>query len=175
MGEEYRLETVFENTMTPDEMEEKKRWLFQENIRLEQMQKELEDERRLIDIQKGMLEKQQRKNRLLRQQLENQKNLFDCQWQILEKETRQLAIDQERFQREKTVYRDKVYREARRSMSYADNVKLFFKGVGDTDSLKRRYKALLKIFHPDNMQGEHELILAINTEYENLKRFYIGT
>lgn len=169
------METGLDDAMTPDEMAEKKRWLFQENIRLEQMRKELEEERKLIDIQKGMLEKQQRKNRLLRQQLENQKNLFDCQWQILEKETRQLAIDQERFKREKTVYRDKVYREARRSMSYAENVKLFFKGVEDTETLKKRYKALLKIFHPDNMQGDHELIHAINTEYENLKRFYIGT
>lgn len=161
--------------LTEEGFEEKKRWLFRENIRLEQLRRELEDERKLIDIQKGMLEKQQSRNRLLRQQLENQKNLFDCQWQILERETRQLAIDRDRFKREKTVYRDKVYREARRTMSYKENAGIFFKGVEDTESLRKRYKSLLKIFHPDNMHGDHELIQAINNEYEKLKRFYIGT
>ena len=38
------------------------------------------------------------------------------------------------------MYRDKVYREARRTMADAENVKIFFKGVNDTDSVKKRYK-----------------------------------
>lgn len=161
--------------MTAQEFVQKKRWLFKENIRLEELKRNLEDERKVIDIQKGMLEKQQSRNMLLRKQLQNQKNLFDRQWQILERETRQLAIDKERFDREKRVYRDEVYREARRSMSYAENVKIFFKGVDDSASLKQRYKALMKIFHPDNAHGDKDLIQAINTEYEQLKRFYLGT
>lgn len=45
----------------------------------------------------------------------------------------------------------------------------------DTASLKKRYKALLKIYHPDNMHGDKELLQAINTEYERLSRFYLGT
>ena len=49
-------------------------------------------------------------------------------WNILERETRQLAIDKDKFEREKLIYKDKVYREARRSMSNAENVKIFFKG-----------------------------------------------
>ena len=60
-------------------------------------------------------------------------------------------------------------------MSNAENVKIFFKGVEDTTSLKKRYKALLKIYHPDNMLGDKELLQAINTEYERLSRFYLGT
>lgn len=161
--------------MTAQEFAQKKRWLFQENIRLEELRRNLEDERKVIDIQKGMLEKQQSRNMLLRKQLQNQKSLFDRQWQILERETRQLAIDKERFDREKRVYRDEVYREARRSMAYAENVKIFFRGVDDSASLKQRYKALMKIFHPDNSHGDKDLIQAINTEYEQLKRFYLGT
>ena len=73
------------------------------------------------------------------------------------------------------MYRDKVYREARRSMSNAENVKIFFRGVNDTESVKKRYKALLKIYHPDNMNGDNDLVLAINEEYERLLRFYLGT
>lgn len=155
--------------------DEKKKWLFKENIRLQELSRNLEDERKLIEIQMGMLQRQQSKNMLLKKQLESQRDLFEQKWNILEKETRQLAIDKDKFEREKLIYKDKVYREARRSMSNAENVKIFFKGVEDTTSLKKRYKALLKIYHPDNMHGDKELLQAINTEYERLSRFYLGT
>ena len=155
--------------------EDKKKWLFKENIRLQELSRNLEDERKLIDIQMGMLQRQQSKNMLLKKQLEGQRELFEQKWNILERETRQLAIDKDKFEREKLMYKDKVYREARRSMSNAENVKIFFKGVEDTESLKKRYKALLKIYHPDNMQGDKDLLQAINTEYERLSRFYLGT
>ena len=153
--------------------DEKKKWLFKENIRLQELSRNLEDERKLIEIQMGMLQRQQ--NMLLKKQLESQRDLFEQKWNILERETRQLAIDKDKFEREKLIYKDKVYREARRSMSNAENVKIFFKGVEDTASLKKRYKALLKIYHPDNMHGDKELLQAINTEYERLSRFYLGT
>lgn len=155
--------------------DEKKKWLFKENIRLQELSRNLEDERKLIEIQMGMLQRQQSKNMLLKKQLESQRDLFEQKWNILERETRQLAIDKDKFEREKLIYKDKVYREARRSMSNVENVKIFFKGVEDTTSLKKRYKALLKIYHPDNMHGDKELLQAINTEYERLSRFYLGT
>ena len=155
--------------------DEKKKWLFKENIRLQELSRNLEDERKLIEIQMGMLQRQQSKNMLLKKQLESQRDLFEQKWNILERETRQLAIDKDKFEREKLIYKDKVYREARRSMSNAENVKIFFKGGEDTTSLKKRYKALLKIYHPDNMHGDKELLQAINTEYERLSRFYLGT
>ena len=150
--------------------DEKKKWLFKENVRLQELSRNLEDERKLIELQR-----QQSKNMLLKKQLESQRDLFEQKWNILERETRQLAIDKDKFEREKLIYKDKVYREARRSMSNAENVKIFFKGVEDTASLKKRYKALLKIYHPDNMHGDKELLQAINTEYERLSRFYLGT
>ena len=156
-----------------DEKQQKK-YLFKENVRLNELKQELEADRELIDIQKGMLHSQQRKNELM-QKLESQSVLFDQKWEILERETRQLTLDKEKFNREKLMYRDKVYREARRSMSNAENVKIFFRGVDDTESVKKRYRALLKIYHPDNMNGDNDLVLAINEEYERLLRFYLGT
>lgn len=152
---------------------EQKKWLFAEHMRLQELNKTLEDERNLIDIQKHMLARQQNKNMVLKQQLENQKNLYDQKWQMLEKQNRQLTVDKERFEREKLVYKDKVYREARKSVANADGVKLFFKGVHDQDSLKKRYKSLAKIYHPDNMSGDKDILLAINSEYERLLRFYL--
>ncbi len=171
MTEEFEIT----QELSEDEIEYKKRWVFEQIIKINEKDKELEDERKLIEIQKGMLERQKRRNLLLSKQLENQKNLFDQQWQVMENGFHQLALDKERFEREKLVYRDTVYREARRGMNYSENVKLFFKGVDDTTSLKKRYKELLKIFHPDNTHGDSQLIQAIMSEYETQKRFFLGT
>jgi hypothetical protein len=151
------------------------KWFFNENIRLEELKRNLEDERKLIDIQRGLLERQQSRNMLLRKQLEHQKILFEKQWALLEDQTRRLAIDQQRFDREKLMYKDKVIREAKKSISNTENVRILFKGVDDTDSLKKRYKSLLKIYHPDNIHGDNDLIQAINQEYDQLKRYYLGT
>ena len=153
--------------------DEKKKWLFKENVRLQELSRNLEDERKLIEIQMGMLQRQQSKNMLLKKQLESQRDLFEQKYG--DRCASLIAIDKDKFEREKLIYKDKVYREARRSMSNAENVKIFFKGVEDTASLKKRYKALLKIYHPDNMHGDKELLQAINTEYERLSRFYLGT
>ncbi len=166
---------AFDEDLSKEQLNQKMKELFKAQVCLEEREKELEEERRLIEIQKGLLERQQRKNTLLRKQLENQKILFDRQWQILETETRRLAVDKDKFDREKRIYRDQVYREARRSMSVAANTKIMFKGVDDTTSLKKRYKDLIKIYHPDNSNGDKDLIQAITDEYEELKRFYLGT
>lgn len=159
--------------MHKDELDEKKRWLFQENLRLEEEKRTLEDERKLIEVQKRLLEKQQGKATLLRKQLENQKILFDKQWQILERETRRLAIDREHFERDKQIFRDVAMREARKGMTVSANIGLFFRGVNDMDSLKKRYRALQKIYHPDDINGDTTLIIAINEEYEKQKQYYI--
>lgn len=159
--------------MSEEEIEAKKKWLFKENLRLEETRKELEEEKKLIEIQKGLLERQKSKNLLLKKQLESQKNLFDRQWQLLEKETRRLVSDKEQFERDKQRFRDNAVREARRSMSVSANANIFFKGVEDMSSLKKRYKSLQKIYHPDNMHGDSALIIAINDEYEKLSRLYL--
>ena len=96
-------------------------------------------------------------------------------WQILEIETRKLVSDQQKFEQDKLKYKDSVYRDARKNMSATVNSKMFFKGVEDTKSLKKRYKELLKIYHPDNMHGDNLLIQKINSEYEILLRFYMRT
>ncbi len=164
----------YEN-MSDYEMLQRKKWLFKENIRLQELARTLEDERKLIEIQKGMLERQQTKSMIMRKQLEDQKSLFDQQWKLLEIETKKLAVEKDKFNREKLMYKDQVYREARRSMINSENIKMFFKGVDDSSSLKRRYKSLLKIYHPDNSNGDKAILQAINEEYERLLRFYLGT
>ena len=104
--------------------------------------------------------------------MKRRKRLFDRQWQILEKETRQLAIDKEKFERNKRVYRDEIAREVRKGMAVSSGVKIFFKGVDNAQNLKKRYRELLKIYHPDNVNGDNKLLQAIIDEYERLKKMY---
>ena len=47
---------------------------------------------------------------------------------------------------------------------------MFFAGVNSLGSLKKRYKDLLKIYHPDNVNGDTEVLQEINREYDRLLR-----
>ena len=46
----------------------------------------------------------------------------------------------------------------------------FFAGVVGTAGLRKRYRDLLKVYHPDNGNGDSATLLAINKEYELVKR-----
>ena len=49
---------------------------------------------------------------------------------------------------------------------------LLFQGVKSHLALKKRYRDLIKMFHPDNIAGDHEMVLMINRIYDELKRDY---
>lgn len=155
-----------------EELNRLKKWLFTENIRLQAKEKELEDERELLKAQQGILKSQQRKNITYKAQLDNQKALFEQQWAIMETELRRMAVEKEQFERKKAVMRDEIFREARRGFQVEEGGRVFFRGITDGVSLRKRYKELMKIFHPDNANGDSETLLSITKEYEKLKRVY---
>ena len=72
-----------------------------------------------------------------------------------------------KFETQREFYRDAVSYE-RETME----VSAFFKGVRNPLALKKRYKDLIKIFHPDNLAGDKDIIQQINSEYETLKGEY---
>ena len=45
----------------------------------------------------------------------------------------------------------------------------YFKGIKSREELKKRYYALLRIYHPDNNFGEDEITRSIMEEYDYLK------
>ena len=106
-------------------------------------------------------------------QLEDRQRLFDQKLEILKESYIQLDADRRKLEREKLQF--EVQRE-RTSHSYASArnqsmaVSMFFKGVTSPLALKKRYKDLIKIFHPDNLCGDKETLQMINQEYEILLR-----
>lgn len=49
-----------------------------------------------------------------------------------------------------------------------DNQSVWFTGVTNEEELKKRYKDLLKIYHPDNQTGDTKISQQIQREYEYL-------
>src|SRR5574344_723071 len=114
----------------------------------------------------------ERKLTLLEEELNKKKHLFDMQWQLLEHELNVLASEKEQLIREKQLHSQRKKREE--ANTYSKELKLsgrmFFLGVKDELSLKKRYRDLLKLYHPDNMNGDVNAMQAINKEYHELKR-----
>ncbi len=133
-----------------------------------------ESEKEQLNKRMQELEQRERRVKLREDELERRSRLFDMQWKILEHELLQLAGEKERFNKEKAFY-DEVKKYNKISDSVSDTrmaAKMFFLGVRDELSLKKRYRDLLKLFHPDSMNGDVHAMQAINKEYEEIKRAY---
>lgn len=176
-AEEYR-----ENTgMNLDEMGEKelralKLWLFSENIRVQTEQKKLlEMKNRLLKERVQFQEEMKILNQKVtaaRQRLRQDEQFFDKKMDILKSGFSQLEADRKAFEKEKEAFRRKEADTAKKSSIHfrVEEVGVFFAGVKNQLALKKRYKDLLKIYHPDNLAGDKEMMQQISREYEHLKR-----
>ncbi len=105
--------------------------------------------------------------------LEQQEKQFEMKWEMLIRETQQLADDKQQFERKKKFYehvQSNVQEEY--SVTTSENVvsgEMFFSGVSDKTALTKRYKHLIKIYHPDGDAGDTATVAEINREYEDLK------
>ena len=143
----------------------------------------LGNERRALEEERRLLEQERRdfKRRveIEDRRLEQQQKLFDMKFKILEEELLKLATEKEQVKKQKDFYR-KVnefnFREAsvQNHASGSNVVKgdMFFSGVASKQSIKKRYKDLIKIYHPDNLDGDKDTVQEINSEYNKLCAMY---
>ncbi|MCF0127272.1 MAG: molecular chaperone DnaJ [Pseudobutyrivibrio sp.] len=104
--------------------------------------------------------------------LEQREQQFKLKWDLLIAETQKLADDKTQFQRRQDFFA-RVEQHYEMETSRDDNIihgEMFFNGVSDAKSLKKRYKDLIKIYHPDSESGDKETVAEINREYDNLKQ-----
>ncbi len=160
-----------------DKIEEKdfseiKLWFFKENVRISQAKQELEEERRAFEREKKKamweLKKKKAEEDLASERLKRDLDLFDKKVEVLNRELRQLASERQRFEREKAVFQENRVQKQTQALT----PKLFFKGVDNELALKKRYRDLTKIFHPDNLNGDTDTLKYINKEYNALKKLY---
>ena len=136
--------------------------------------RELEKQKRLFDIEKKeflrMVEIEDRR-------LEREKNLFEMKVKIFEEELRKFVAEKEEIAKKKAFYdmvdefQERSYRSSFDSVINAGGI--FFRGVGNKQALKKRYKDLIKIYHPDNIDGDNAVVLAINKEYDSLSQYLL--
>ncbi len=150
----------FENA-NAEELAEVKLWLFQENVRLETGKQDLKDQMRKLEYEK--------------RSLEQEKKLFERKWKVLESGFRSLQGDKEEIELEKRrllIEKEKLRcRNTTCQYGTSGNNLLFFRGINSAKDLKKRYKDLVKIFHPDNPLGDRDTILTINREYDSLRMY----
>lgn len=157
--------------------EDFRQWYFQETVELERKKEDLEQERKEFREEKSSFEREKRDFRVRQEMADHRatqkERLLEMKQQILEEELRKLAEDKKKLEQEKTYYqhreqKDEWSKKERVDITYPD-AGMFFKGVGNVLALKKRYKELSKIYHPDNMDGDTEAIQEINREYHQLK------
>ncbi len=173
---------------TSDEIKKLKTWMFQEQVRIQARKDELENLRHELQQERIVLESERN---ALNLKIEADKKRFrdneifmKKKLKIIEEGYQQLSVDRKMLECERLnfEYERNRYKKQKASTpppppriypidaSGADIG--FFKGVDNQLALRKRYKELLKIYHPDNRCGDAKTLMRIQTEYDALKRQY---
>ena len=141
----------------------------------EEERKALEEERRKLEMDQQAFT---RRVEIEDRRLEQQQRLFDMKVKILEEELVKLATEKQHVERQKAFYSrvqefeyENLYGRIAQPVESAKST-LFFTGVGSKQSLKKRYKDLIKIYHPDNLDGDKSTLQEINREYDQLSKVF---
>ncbi|MCR4791918.1 MAG: hypothetical protein K5871_04160 [Lachnospiraceae bacterium] len=174
-----------------DELKKLKLFLFQENLRIDaEKQKIASEKEELKKLQDSFMKDRvslrdelnelNRKTTAERQRLKQENLFFEKKMEILKDGFRSLEEDRRKFEREKEEF-ESSRRLGMTEIVTPDLTKLsesdldsiasvLFAGITSPGALKKRYKDLIKIFHPDNLCGDERLSRAINKEYHRLKQ-----
>jgi hypothetical protein len=184
-----------------EDIKKAKMWLFQEQVRIQSKEDDLHALNRELQEMRRRLERERTRLELREKSLDkrfNDNEVFIAKKQkIIEDAYQQLALDRKtlecerlNFEHERTKYRHQkmqgtrsqgtyqqsTYQQGGYQQSNSDSVSYdssnFFRGVDNEIDLRKRYKELLKIFHPDNKCGDTKTLIRIQAEYENLKSRY---
>jgi chromosome segregation ATPase len=193
------------NEEMPDDTKKAKLWLFQEQIRIQAKQEELQElYRELRDLKRSLERDRTRldmREKTLNKRYNDNEVFIAKKQKIIEDAYQQLALDRKtlecerlNLEHEKTKFRRQKMADAKANSSYQQSSyqqnnyqqnnyrsngnatsydsSQFFRGVDNEIELRKRYKELLKIFHPDNKCGDTKTLILIQTEYEKLKSRY---
>lgn len=154
-------------------------WRFNDIVEFEHKKQALREERRELDYERHRLERERRQLNVEinteKIRMEKESKLFDMKFKILEEELKKLADEKLEVEKQRKFYKClNNYENSSQKMQTPNVVSgdLFFVGVESEQSLKKRYKDLLKIYHPDNLNGDTATLQEINREYNKLKEQY---
>ena len=161
--------------MSAEELNKLKIWLFKENVRVLNEKKELEEYREKLLQERSQFrdEIDMLSHKIVseKKRLKEDKMFFDKKMDILVNGFKRLEADQAMFEKEKKRFEaEKKYHMKEVTAMNVDSINVLFRGINGPLTLKKRYRELLKIFHPDNLSGDMDMVQLINKEYEKLKK-----
>lgn len=159
----------------PNELKELKTFLFKENIRINDKMRELSEwEEKLLSEKaqfKAEAEALMRKIAMEQKRLKENNRFFEQKLEILKDAYRQLDIDRRKLEKERARFeKEKGLFKGESRQEPEGIAAVLFRGANNPLALRKRYKDLLKIFHPDNLCGDGKLVQLINREYERRKK-----
>ena len=146
-------------TESTEELKEAKLWLFQENMRLQQERTELEQAKdKFLEERvtlRDELDALNRRTVMERKRLKEESLFFEKKMAILQDGFRQLEEDRKKLEKERRLLREEAVSPKASDEDGTENtltvVQLLFRGVNNPLALRKRYRDLIKIFHPDNL------------------------
>lgn len=175
-------------------MDSAEEWLHHESMRLEELRRELNQASHIMKQEAMKLQNEKKEFEMQRQdfladkaewerqadaekkKIADEAALFDKKYKVLEMGFAKLDADRKAFEAQKRAFsfRQKYEQESAAmtddDLEKAASEMYFFRGVTHILALKKRYKDLIKIYHPDNLDGDKSALQQINREYEQLKR-----
>ena len=154
------------NSTSEEDLLELKHWLFRENIRLQSEQRDLEDMKsRLIKERDEFRKEMDTLNHQMvieHKRLKDEQLFFEKKMEILKNGFMELDAEQQKLNKERIMLENNYMD----GLGTETNVEILFSGVNNSLGLKKRYKDLMKIYHPDNLCGSEKVVQLINREYD---------
>lgn len=187
---EFEEAQINSEEATIEDVKEIKSWMFQEQVRIQARRDELMEFNHELMQTKRELEREREdlsaREKAFKKRYENNEALIAKELKIIEDAYRQLELDKKalecerlNFEHEKTKYRRQKMSGSTRTNTHQHSVASdvydgtsFFRGVDSELELRKRYKELLKIFHPDNKCGDTKTLIKIQTEYDSIRSQY---
>lgn len=148
--------------------------LIHEQITEEQQESILQNQQRKLEQDKREFEREKKefylRKRMEEKRLAEEARLFQMKWKILESELKKVTMEKQEMDREKEQFGRRTGGFYSQAVSGSPEAGMFFSGVNNELALKKRYKELIKIYHPDNLAGDTGTLQIINKIYDILKK-----
>ena len=178
-GSKMSLEEIFEKieASEEDELKDLKLWLFKESIRLRDEKQEFEQRIRDFEREKDNTLKENRRyeehlaSKIREMRLEEE--LIEKKHEVIKRGFEELDRDRQALNARESQMRQQEAQLSKRMEEghlYDSNeaAEVLFRGADNILLLKKRYKDLMKMFHPDCLGGDTEMVKSVNRVYDRL-------
>ncbi|MCR5417384.1 MAG: hypothetical protein K6E84_00530 [Lachnospiraceae bacterium] len=166
------------------ELAKASKMMQQQAAKIKEDSEQLEKDKKLFAKEKeeftGEMKDWTTRIRHSQEKLNNDQMLFDKKYKVLEMGFAKLNEDRKQLESQKRAfeYKKKFMADAQQFDAFEEGAAvvaasgdyIFFKGLTHPVAIKKRYKELIKIYHPDNTDGDKYILQLINKEYDRIRK-----